>query len=315
MLDTLPTGLEIVLDRVAVRAGETVSGQLIVTLPASRDVAAIRVTVAGRELLAAATRYPPPIYSQPVPRWFGRSRTGHLREDFHLTTTLSPVRLAAGRHALPFRLTVPAEALPTYGGAEVVVEHEVLASLRLGGEPLQAWQPLHLWSAPQDAPVSDSAVEAANRPGWLAGAPWLAAVDLRLGLPQGHLELHEPLEGWYEVVNRGARPGRRLLLELVAAETSRFRAATDVNEWVVADRVLPLPAQERIREPFAWHLPRRLAPSLRSPRWWLEWRLDATVLVPWQLGPRLSLPLRLWDSGGREDPASEAEAASQSEER
>lgn len=296
-----PWKLRLELDRRAVNAGEPLTGCVVLDLERPAVVRQLVVEAAGREVLGAAPHYGPAVYRRVLPRPWGRARTGSKRLDYQVGLPLAgpATALPAGRHHFPFRLVLPREALPTYGGLGVVVEHEVVARLDLDGERATAWQPLHLWQAERAAPPPTPAEASSEAPA--SGLERVterlrAPLVLRLGVDTAAVDLRGALHGWFELHNPRQSPVRHLVLELLATETTRHLAATDINHYVAARRLLPLRREPQVRESWRWELPVNVAPSLRSPRFRLEWTLVGQVTLPWALGVTARLPLELWDS-------------------
>jgi hypothetical protein len=271
------------------RAGSRLRGVAVLSLPAAARVEGLTVTAAGRELVAATPKYHPGLYRRPLPRPFGRTRSGSARTAYEVSAELlaGPATLPAGRHYLPFALDLPADAAPSYGGVTVVVEHELQAAARLAGGPrLAAWQPLHVWAGP----------DADSSPGLAVTLLAAGPPRLELRLESDRLALGRPLRLRYAVGGAAGRRVKHLVLELVGVETSKHQLATDVHHFTAARRVLELAAAGGAGE-LAWVLPSGLAPSLATPRFSLAWRLEATVTMPWRRGVSASAPLRLSDCG------------------
>jgi hypothetical protein len=312
--------LRLELDHVALVAGEAVTGVLLLRLPRPARIDALAVAVNGRELLHPATRYAPFVYTTPVPRPWGRSRTGALRIDF---STLQPLvgqpaareatllmddlppkpssELAAGEHDWPFSLHIPPEALPTYGGIHALVEHEVLATAVIDGRPLEAWAPLHVWRhgrVPPPRPLVFTAPAAPQSALDRAVAPLRAPLKMTVTLAAETLDLWQPLEGTIDLENPEQIALGPVSLELVGTERVRHMSATDQHQVVVSRRRLRLASRPEVRETFCCSLPRTLAPTLLSPRFRLDWSVRVTVTVPWGLGISGEAKVVLHDGGG-----------------
>jgi hypothetical protein len=185
-------------------------------------------------------------------------------------------------------LTIPPGALPTYGGLGVTVEHELVGVAELAGSlrPLRAWCPLHVWHGPPAEPVGE------GQPLTLTTPP---PVALRLSLPSDVLRLGGVAAVSYTLANPGRLRLKRLVLELEATETARHLAATDLTHYGAARHVVELGAAPELAGQIAWDLPVPLAPTLRGRRFALDWRLQATVTLPWRRGVTASAPVRLVD--------------------
>lgn len=325
--------LRIERDHVALAAGDSVPGVLVLRLPAPARLSSVWVAAAGRELLHPANRYAPFVYTTPVPRPWGRSQTGALRLDYRtLQPLLGPAPAAtvvvggavaapgewpAGEHAWPFRLPIPPEALPTYGGIHALLEHELEARAIVDGRPLQAWQPLHVWQPGRSVdgrPVTLRAPDTPTRPWQRWVASLRAPVRLTLRLPSEYLDLWQPLSGTLTLENPEQVALGPLTLELVGTERVRHMSATDHQELVAARWQLRLGARPRVSQTFSVSLPRTLAPTLHTPRFRLDWRLRAMVTVPWGLGVCGTVKVVLRDGGGRR-VTEEAKALTGAEER
>jgi len=278
-------------------AGEELRGMAVLTLDAPRLVRSLTVVAAGREIIHATPHYAPAVYRFPVPRPFGRTRSGSVHVDYEVRahTLARPGTWPAGRHVCPFRISLPADALPSYGGASVVVEHELLATADIAGAaPLHCWAPLHVWRPAEDVAASGEPIELRAEGRW----------SLTLRLASDAAFLGETLRAAYVIDNpHGLRP-MHLRLSLVGVETSRHLAATDVHAYVAAQRTVVLEPSARMAGVIDWSLPTALAPTMAGHRFKLDWRLEATVSGPWQRGVTASAPLRLFDRlrGGETDP-------------
>jgi hypothetical protein len=313
--------LKLELERAVLCTGQTLAGTVVLDLPQPARVRRLWVQAAGRELVKTHPRYAPAVYRHPVPRPFGRTRSGALQLDYleqqPLLGPMPPadvrgrwadtvgsgeaVTVPQGRSVWPFSLTVPETALPTYGGASVTIEHEVVAVAQLAdGSTLDAWAPIHVWRA---EPPSAAAAEPLEITAPEPSATWLdrladrhrAPLSFRFALDSVVLGLTDIIHGRLVVDNPHNLTLKHLVLELTATETTRHMAATDVTTYMAARRLLPLPTAPRVDERVDWALPPRLAPTLRSERLKLDWRLHVAVTVPWQLGVTASAPLRLVD--------------------
>lgn len=290
-------------------------GVVAVDLPQPAEVRRLWVELAGREVVGGVAHYAPAVYLEPVPRPWGRSRTGSARHLYRRREALLGVapepgqladsgaatqRLEPGRHLFAFHLEIPANALPTYGGATVLLEHELLATLELNQGKQVVWQPLHVWrSEPAPAAPRPAVLTArAQASGWYERLfnPLRLPIELFVELPDSQLDVRGPLLAKIDLRNPHQVALRHLVLELVGVETSRHLAATDVHEFLVARKVIPVPDDRRWRDELRWHLPPRLAPSLDGPRFKLEWRLDAMVTAAFSLGVRGSVEVLCHDA-------------------
>jgi len=297
-------------------------------LPAPARLDSLWVAASGRELLHPANRYAPFVYTTPVPRPWGRSRTGALRVDFRALqalvgpapeatllvkslTAMAPAELPAGEHAWPFRLPIPPEALPSYGGVQALIEHEVEARAVIDGREIEAWQPLHVWQPGRVAAARPLTLRAPDEPErawqrWVA--PLRAPLRLTVRLASEQLDLWQPLVGTLVMENPEQVALGPLALELVGAERVRHMSATDQNEVVAARWQLHLRDRLRDTQTFSLSLPRTLAPTLHTPRFRLDWLLRAMVTVPWGLGISGTVKVVLRDGGGRRTDADASEA-------
>ena len=304
-------GIEVHLAGNALFAGEALRGMVTLRVDRSRRVRRLVVEAVGRELTKASARAHPGTYRYPVPRPAGRTRSGSAREVSRATTTLinAVVELEPGQHGYRFELPLPADAVPSYQGVSVITEHELVVWAETeDGKREQVWRPLHLW-APAMQPEPDEPVElwaptpSTRRLAKVGRAP----VRLCLKLPSHVLDLGRPLRATYRVENPDHLPLKHLALELVGTEVSRHMAATDVHHFMAALHLIRLDSREDCAGEVEWALPSTIAPTLRSPRFELEWRLDVAVTVPWLLGVTASAPLLLIDRLHRPADASEAE--------
>lgn len=281
--------LTLLPDRSALCVGDCLRGLVELHLPRPARLDLLEVTAAGREVIKTIGRFTPPVYRQPVPRPCGRTRTGTADVSFSESTAplTTPVDLAAGRHLVPFALRLPADALPTYGGATVVVEHELTATARLDGRRLEQWLPLHLW---RHEPVSIARHDAAPVVITLDGP-----VEGTITLPHHALALGQLLDLDCRLERPEAASWRRLIFELHANETTRHLAATDVSEYLAARYEVVLPPRARFEQRVVWPLPQTLAPTLVGRRFTLGWRLHVAVTRPWRLGAHASAPVKLFD--------------------
>jgi len=310
--------LRIERDHVALAAGGSVQGAAVLRLPTPTRVAALWVAVSGRELLHPANRYSPFVYTTLVPRPWGRSQTGALRVDFRTvqamigpapdatltveSATAEPGELPAGEHVWPFRLPIPPEAQPTYGGVHALIEHELTATVGLEGRTFEAWQPLHLWQSGRTSSGKPVTLRAPGEPSRALErlvSPLRAPLKLAVRLPSDHLDLWQPLSGTIVLENPQQIAAGPLSLELVGTERVRHMSATDQNEVIAARWQLRLGDQPRVRQTFSLSLPRTLAPTLHTPRFRLDWQLRAVVTVPWGLGVSGAVKVVLRDGGGR----------------
>ena len=278
--------LDLDLERWTLRAGEALRGVVALHAPAGAAVTQVRLALTGREVLGATPHYQPAVYEEPLPRPWGRIRSGHAKLLYAVEQSLLPDdRAAQGKQTLTFQATVPADALPTYGGLGAFCEHDVLVTATVDGQRVQAWQPLHVWAAPSPPPA--------------AGPLALAASGRGLGLtvraPAARLALGESLRLRWSIDNPQGLRTKNLVLELSGRETARNWAATDVHEYIVARHQVSLRDGALSAGEVHWTLPRRLAPDLRGPRFRLTWQLRAQVTLPWRLGVAGSAPLALWD--------------------
>ena len=308
------------LRHVALTTGDSVTGAVVLRLPAAARIDSLVVTASGRELLHPANRYAPFVYTTPVPRPWGRSRTGALRLDFATVQPLvgelvgqdatlriddrpsAPVGdYPAGEHAWPFALPIPPEALPTYGGIHALVEHEVLVTAVIDGRKSEAWRPLHVWQPGRIPPPRPVTIAAPAEPRGLLDrlvAPARAPLKLAVHLPSETLDLWQPLVGLIELENPEQVALGPVALELVGVEQVRHMSATDQHEVVISRHIIKLSDRPKVTERFEHALPRTLAPALRSPRFRLDWVLRATVTVPWGLGIAGQAKVVLRDGGG-----------------
>lgn len=268
-------------------------------LDGPRRVRRLVAEAVGREVTKAAVRVHPGAYRYPVPRPAGRTRSGSAREISRVTAMVidAPVDLPAGQHAWRFRLPLPADLLPSFHGINVITEHELLVTADLEGAASQrVWRPLHLWTPAVD-PEPDEPVElwapmpTTKRLARAGRAP----VRLCFRLPSHVLDLGRPVRGEWVIENPHGLPLKHLVLELVGTEVSRHMAATDVHHFVAARHLVRLDSRDDCAGEVEWALPPSVAPTLRSRRFELEWRLDVAVTVPWLLGVTASAPLLLID--------------------
>ncbi len=307
----------------ALCAGGTVRGFVVLTAVEPLEARSLRIQAAGREVIGAHPRYLPVVYLRPVPRPWGRTRSGHARLLYQLDEPLpvtwpdqleagwqlpagSRTPLAPGTWAFPFKLTLPADALPTYGGLNAVIEHELTAVLETDRGRLTAWLPLHLWAPPAEVGAAEPVVVTAEAAGdtavdWLVRR-WRPPVRLTVTVPSSTVDLRLPLAVSWVLENPRRRPLRHLVLELSAIERTRHMAATDLHEMPVSRRMLPVPDRRDWRGEVEWDLPQRVAPSFQSERIRLAWRLSALVTQPWALGISAAGEVTLVDGGaGVED--------------
>lgn len=312
------THLAVELAHGALRAGETVTGLVTLETARLRRLTRLRVEAVGLELLGVGSRYQQIVYQHPVPRPWGRTRSGARRIDFRVVSTLvqQPLELEPGRHCWAFAIAVPAEALPTYGGASVVCEHEVNAAAEFAdGPPVRAWAPLHLWAAAAEPPPHQPLLLQAPDPSARGLLPALAAglsgsLGLRVSGPSRVLGLGEPTRLQYAVDNPSGRPLNWLRIALEAVETTRLRAATDVGRFVADVREIRLPRGSEVRGTTDWQVPANLAPSLRAKRFSVRWELRASVSGPWTPGVSGRVELELFDPASvPAGPAKEGGAA------
>lgn len=284
--------LSIELNRNALRVGESLVGVVMLTLDSPRRLRRLTVQAAGHELLGATPRYRPAVYRYPVQRPWGRTRSGARRVDFELEQRLvdGPVELEPGRWSWSFALELPADALPTYGGLAVQVEHDLTARASFeDGAAREAWAPLHLWAAPSPPAPAEPFVLTAPEPS-PAGlldrltAGLRAPLELRLTGPSRVLALGSVTSFEYSIDNPRELDLRHLRLELRAAEKTRHRAATEVGRYTVDERVIQLAAARRASGAIDWVVPAPAAPSLKSKRFSVAWELVASVTVPWAPG-------------------------------
>lgn len=318
--------LEVILDHVALRAGATLSGTVLLRLAKPTAVDWIGVEIAGRELAGATGRYAPAVYQVPLPRPWGRTRSGtayaHLRREVpilgrrpHRTASgrrafeaAGAAPLPAGSHVWSFAVPVPADAFPSYGGAGVVVEHDVVATVMLaGGRKVRAWAPFHLWAG-RGAPVTAPAVAVTARS---AGG-----AALTVEVPAGGIAIGFPVTLEYRLENRAREPVRQLVVTLEGVETVRLHLATDVNRYRVARHTLPAPRGAAAAGELVWVLPPRLAPDLDGKRFRLRWELQVGLTIPWRIGGHGTVRIPVWDpltvgpdpSSVEEDPGARREA-------
>ncbi len=308
MLLTLPgVDLQASLLTPVLRAGETVEGSVELNLDAATAVRGVRAEVFQRELTRASILYRPLVYRMPVPRLSGRTRSGVARTELLAAAQLLPgaATLPAGRQVWHLHLPLPASALATYSGLAVVVEHELLLTIDLAdGRRAQRWVPLHLWTAsPPLTPPHP--VEAGTHRGDL---------QLRLAVRDDTLDLSQPLRFTWQVANPSEVRLGRLFFELWARETSRHIAATDVSEFRGVRHRLRLAQRPQQSGEVEMLLAPNLAPTLRGPRFRLDWRIEARLNLPWALGLTVSVPLTLVDRAAAEPSAPEAEKEEQSNE-
>lgn len=302
--------LAIELAHGALRAGSPLRGVISVEAERLRRLTGLRVEALGLEILGVGSRYRPAVYRQPVPRPWGRTRSGARRVDFRASATLveAPCELEPGRHCWPFRLEIPAAALPTYGGANLVCEHEVSAVAQFADGPtLRAWSPLHLWTAPASAPPREPLeIEGpdprARGPLALFAAGLSGPLALRVSGPSRVLGLGEATLLTYAVDNPTGRPLPWLRLELIGVETTRHRAATDLGRFVVDQRDVRLPREPSPRGVVSWQVPPLAAPTLKAKRFAVRWELHASVSGPWNPGVRGHVDLVLYDPADEAPP-------------
>ncbi len=312
------------MERWSLRAGDTVRGTAVLHLPPGGRVDRWRVEVTGREVLGATPHYVPAVYQEPLPRPWGRLRSGYPRVLYQVVRELPTDETATsvdGKRLCPFDLALPTDALPTYGGLGAFCEHDVLLTAEVDGERFTAWRALHLWAAAAPPPLVEPLELFAPGPphGWgeRLSRSWRPPLRLAVTAPAARLALGEPLRLNWSVDNPAGLRTKHLLLHLVGIETSRNWAATDIHEFVVASRQIVLRGGGNEAGQVDWVLPERLAPDLRGPRFQLAWVLRAEVTLPWRLGISGQAPLRLWDpavDAPRKDRAEQGESTAQVQE-
>lgn len=304
--------LEAELSPAALRAGERLRGLITLRLERPLRLRRLWVLAEGRELIGAPARYLPAGYQIPLPRPWGRIRTGRSHVDFEARQMLlgpappadraarlaeqrvaPSIALAAGVHTFAFGLATPLGALPTYAGQLVQIEHGVTVRAELADGVLAVWQPFHLWSAAGRPPVTEPVeLEAVHDAG---GQPGLR---LQAIVPEGGVRIGEPLHVEWRVENPHLLDLRHLVMELSGVERARHLAATDEESYLVARRLLRLRDVDRQAGSVVWRLPPRVAPTLTGKRFTLRWRLRVSVTRPWRLGLAAQAELPAWDETG-----------------
>jgi len=257
---TISQPLRIELDNAEAvfKPGESVRGNLVLTLAAEQHPRGVSLHAIGTEFTNWGAE---PVYI---------ARTHPLD---HTLEVWKPARdgdaLPAGTHTFPFAIDLPADLPPSFDGLLTEIGYGLKAKVDLpmhidmraetGLIVLAAVPPLI------DAPASIETHDEAGR-------------QITLELPKSVYQLGETISGMLHVARSGAGRSRRLIVELLSRE--RGSAQGVWNEHIEREADLHVELEhvtEDAAYPFTFRVPDSAAPSFSGEHSELTWHVSARL--------------------------------------